>query len=129
MDDLVQNPEAQKLAQMLQQQQMQKFLQQIQGAGSGMGAMSELDRQQMQSQSSPMFAQPMPQGEFNQRPVPMLGQPMPQGSMGGRPVPMPNVNGFQGAMSDLDRRMLMQQGMGQGAMSNADYEMMRKMPR
>ena len=124
MDDMVQNPEAQKLAQMLQQQQMQKFLQQLQGAGAG--PMTNAD---MLRQSHPMFAQEIPQGEFNQRPVPMLGQPMPQGSMGGRPAPMPTVNGFQGAMSDLDRRLLMQQGMGQGAMSNADYEMMRKMPR
>tara|TARA_R110000868_G_scaffold384711_1_gene652283 strand:+ start:689 stop:1021 length:333 start_codon:yes stop_codon:yes gene_type:complete len=110
MDEMVQNPEAQKLAQMLQQQQMQKLLQQLQGAGSGMGAMSELDRQQMQRQPVPMFGQQIPQGDFTQGAVPMLGQPMPQGSMGSRPVPMPYSNSPSGV-------------------SAQEYEMMRKMPR
>ena len=120
MDDLVQNPEAQKLAQMLQQQQMQKFLQSMQGAGAmteaerqqmqGMGAMSELDRQQMIRQPVPIFGQQIPQGDFTQGSVPMLGQPMPQGNMGSRPVPMPYANNPTGV-------------------TRQEYEMMRKMPR
>lgn len=108
MDDLVQNPEAQKLAQMLQQQQMQKYLQMLQGVGANAGAMSELDRQQMQRpQPVPMLGQPIPQGDFPP-PAPMFGQPVPQGGLGGRPVPMPSANNPTGVTAQ-------------------EYEMMRKM--
>jgi hypothetical protein len=116
MDDMIQTPEAQKLAQMLQQQQMQKILQSIQG-GMGSGAMSEVDRQQMGSAqrdygmnvgSVPMPAPMQQQGDFMQAPVQMMGRPIPQNSMGGmaaKSAPMPTVR-------------------GDGYMSN--YEMMRK---
>ena len=106
MDDMIQNPEAQKLAQMLQQQQMQKFLQAIQGAGS----MSNADMQMAQMGQAPMVQ-------------PDYSNSMPVGGMLRRRGMM------QGAVSDIDKRNMMQQGMGQGPMSNADYDMMRKMPR
>jgi hypothetical protein len=116
MDDLVQNPEAQKLAQMLQQQQMQKFLQSMQGAGAMSGSDMEMAQRAMAAQpdygmqSVPMTGQPMQQGQYPQPPVSMFGQAIPQqGAMGAKPAPMP-----------------MSRGMGQGAMSNADYEMMRR---
>lgn len=120
------NPE--KLAKLLQQQQAMKFLQSMQGGMSSgyQGAMgeaergqmmqgpaSELDAQLMSRPSAPMYGQPMQQGDFTQQPVPMLGAPMQQqGQFGGRGVPMPTVG-----------------GMGQGAMSNKDLEMMRRMPK
>jgi hypothetical protein len=117
------NPE--KLAQMLQQQQAMKFLQSLQGMqGAGamtdadrgqmmQGQMSDLDAQLMSRPSAPMYGQPMQQGEFNQQPVPMLGAPMQQQGQMIRPsAPMPTVG-----------------GMGQGAMSNRDLEMMRRMPK
>jgi len=66
MDDLVQNPEAQKLAQMLQQQQMQKFLQSMQGGMSG---------SDMEMAQRAMAAQP----DYGMQSVPMTGQPMQQG--------------------------------------------------
>jgi hypothetical protein len=114
MNDAIQNPEAQKLAQMLQQQQMQKILQSIQG-GMGSGAISEADRQQMGNAqrdygmnvgSVPMPSSMQQQGDFMQPSV-QMGQPMPNsmGSMAAKPVPMPTVR-------------------GDGYMSN--YEMMRK---
>jgi hypothetical protein len=114
MDDLVQNPEAQKLAQMLQQQQMQKFLQSMQGGMSGsdmeMAQRAMAAQPDYGMQSVPMTGQPMQQGQYPQPPVSMFGQAIPQqGAMGARPAPMP-----------------MSRGMGQGAMSNADYEMMRR---
>ena len=134
MDNLVQNPEAQKIAQMLQEQQTQKFLRALQGAGSG--AMSDADMLMAQGvmggqpnygmQPVPMDGQAMQQGPFMQQPAQMFGRAIPQGGLGGNPAPMPTVNSSQGAMSELDRRMMMQQGMGQGAMSNSDYQMMRK---
>ena len=114
MDDMIQTPEAQKLAQMLQQQQMQKILQSIQG-GMGSGAMSNADTQQMGSAQSdygmnagsvPMPSAMQQQSDFMQPPVQMMGRSIPQNSMGGmKPVPMPTVR-------------------GDGYMSN--YEMMRK---
>ena len=111
------NPE--KLAQMLQQQQLMKFLQSMQGAGAMtdadrgqmmQGQMSDLDAQLMSRPSAPMYGQPMQQGDFTQQPVPMLGAPMQQQGQMIRPsAPMPTVG-----------------GMGQGAMSNKDLEMMRR---
>jgi hypothetical protein len=114
MDDLVQNPEAQKLAQMLQQQQMQKFLQSMQGGMSGsdmeMAQRAMAPQPDYGMQSVPMTGQPMQQGQYPQPPVSMFGQAIPQqGAMGAKPAPMP-----------------MSRGMGQGAMNNADYEMMRR---
>jgi hypothetical protein len=114
MDDLVQNPEAQKLAQMLQQQQMQKFLQSMQGGMSSsdmeMAQRAMAPQADYGMQSVPMTGQPMQQGQYSQPPVSMFGQAIPQqGAMGAKPAPMP-----------------MSRGMGQGAMSNADYEMMRR---
>lgn len=105
MDDMIQNPEAQKLAQMLQQQQMQKFLQQLQGAGP----MSNADMQMAQMGQAPMVQ-------------PDYSNSMPIGGM------LPRRGMMQGAVSDMDKRNMMQQGMGQGPMSNADYDIMRKMP-
>jgi hypothetical protein len=114
------NPE--KLAQMLQQQQLMKFLQSMQGSGAMteaergqmmQGPVSELDAQLMSRPSAPMYGQPMQQGDFTQQPVPMLGAPMQQQGQLVRPsAPMPTVG-----------------GMGQGAISNKDLEMMRRMPR
>lgn len=106
MDDMVQNPEAQKLAQMLQQQQMQKFLQQLQGAGP----MSNADMQMAQMGQAPMVQ-------------PDYSNSMPMGGVS------PRRGMLQGAVSEMDKRNMMQQGMGQGAMSNSDYDMMRRMPR
>lgn len=106
MDDMIQNPEAQKLAQMLQQQQMQKFLQAIQGAGP----MSNADMQMAQMGQAPMVQ-------------PDYSNSMPIGGM------LPRRGMMQGAVSDMDKRNMMQQGMGQGPLSNADYDMMRRMPR
>jgi hypothetical protein len=112
MDDLVQNPEAQKLAQMLQQQQMQRFLQSMQGAGP-------ISTADMQMAQMPINA---PQADY--------GMPINQSNyqsnmpMGGAPVARQGL--MQGAMSNVDRRNMLQQGMGQGAMSNKDYEMMRR---
>lgn len=116
MDDMIQNPEAQKLAQMLQQQQMQKFLQALQGAGSG--AMTNAD---MQMAQMPMNT---PQGNY-QMPVtqPEYAGNMPMGAGS------PRRGMLEGAISEMDKRNMMQQGMGQGAMSNADMAMMRRMPR
>jgi hypothetical protein len=111
------NPE--KLAQMLQQQQLMKFLQSMQGAGAMtdadigqmmQGQMSGADAQLMSRPPAEMYGQPMQQGEFSQQPVPMLGAPMQQQGQMIRPsAPMPTVG-----------------GMGQGAMSNKDLEMMRR---
>jgi hypothetical protein len=120
------NPE--RLAKMLEQQQAMKFLQSMQsGMASGyqgamgeaergqmmQGPVSDLDAQLLNGQPAPMYGQPMQQGDFSQQPVPMLGAPMQQqGQFGGRSAPMPTVG-----------------GMGQGAMSNKDLEMMRRMPK
>lgn len=124
------NPE--KLAQMLQQQQAMKFLQFLPGgmangmqSGNGMasgmqagmgemprmhGPMSDAEAQLMSRPPAEMYGQPMQQGDFTQQPVPMLGAPMQQQGQMARPsAPMPTVG-----------------GMGQGAMSNKDLEMMRR---
>jgi len=107
MNDAIQTPEAQKLAQMLQQQQMQKILQGIQG-GMGSGAMSSPDMEMAQRAMStqPDYgmnanAAPMQQGNAMQPSVQMLGRPVTQGSYGGKP--MSNMGQMQ-----------------------SDYEMMRK---
>jgi hypothetical protein len=115
MNDAIQNPEAQKLAQMLQQQQMQKILQSISAPAMGSAAMSNADMQNMTRAqpdygmnvgSAPMPSSMQQQGDFMQPSV-QMGQPMPNsmGSMAAKPTPMPSVR-------------------GDGYMSN--YEMMRK---
>jgi hypothetical protein len=102
MDDLAQNPEAQKLAQMLQQQQMQKFLQSMQGVG----AMTDAERQQMAMQRDYEAMTPRP-------------------SMG----VIPAQNGMlNGGLTDLERRN-MEQSMGQQGATMVNPNMMRRMPR
>ena len=133
MDDFAQNPEAQKLAQMLQQQQIMKFLQSMQGSG----ATTEMDRAQLQGQPNyeamtsmaqdPMQAQrgmPIinPQGDYR---MPLTEQSY-STNMPTNPPQIKRPGMLQGAMSELDRQIMMQQGIGQGAMSNLDYQMMRK---
>jgi hypothetical protein len=130
------NPE--KLAKMLEQQQAMKFLQSMQsGMANGyQGAMGEAERMQMQGQPNyeamtPMAQEPMqsqggmpvinPQGDY--------GMPMPQQSysaaMPTNPPQMDRRGMLQGAVNSLGSQG-MGQGMGQGAMSNKDLEMMRR---
>jgi hypothetical protein len=120
------NPE--KLAQMLQQQQAMKFLQSLQGGmANGMqGAMSEMDRMQMAQGA--MQPQDAMQGQMPvQQPQGDYGMPMPQQSYSATmPTPQMDRRGMlQGAVNSLGAQG-MGQGMGQGAMSNKDLEMMRR---
>jgi hypothetical protein len=139
----------QKLAQMLQQQQAMKFLQSLQGTGamsdmdrmqsgiaSGMqGAMGEAQRMQpsfdgmtqmpQEAAVSPESIMPIanPQGSY--------GMPMPQQSYSANMPTNPQMGRrdmLQGAINSLSQQG-MGQGMGQGAMSNKDLDMMRRMPR
>jgi hypothetical protein len=131
MDDLVQNPEAQKLAQMLQQQQMQKFLQSMQGAG----AMTEADRQNMAMQRDYSAMTPMNANVPQQGGMPIIspeadyGMPINQPNysgnmpMGGAPVTRRGL--LQGAMSELDRGNI-EQSMGRGAATMVNPDMMRR---
>jgi hypothetical protein len=141
MDDMVQNPEAQKLAQMLQQQQMQKFLQSMQ-VGQGVGAMSDLERQQMAMRPDAEAMMPMqanapaqggmpvinPQGDYGMSVVqPDYASNMPTGGV--PTANMPTRRGLlQGAMSDLERRNI-EQSMGQRGATMVNPDMMRRMPR
>ena len=122
------NPE--KLAQMLQQQQAMKFLQSLQGgmasgmqAGNGMGEMERMAQGAMQPQDAMQGQMPVqqPQGDY--------GMPMPQQSysatMPTNPPQMDRRGMLQGAVNSLGAQG-MGQGLGQGAMSNKDLEMMRR---
>jgi hypothetical protein len=124
------NPE--KLAQMLQQQQAMKFLQSLQGGMAngmqGAGAMSEMDRMQMAQGA--MQPQDAMQGQMPvQQPQGDYGMPMPQQSysatMPTNPPQMDRRGMLQGAVNSLGAQG-MGQGLGQGAMSNKDLEMMRR---
>lgn len=103
MNDAIQTPEAQKLAQMLQQQQMQKILQGTQG-----GMATSADMQGAQSaMGNPDYgmtanAAPMQQGNLMQPSVQMLGKPVTQGSYGGKP--MSNMGQMQSDYEMMRRR-------------------------
>lgn len=108
------NPE--KLAQMLQQQQAMKFLQSMQG---GQGAMTQADA--MQAQQG-MAQQPMSDQGAIAAPQVDYGMPMPQQSYS---ASMPTA-------PQMGRREMLQgavNSMGQGAMTNKDAAMMRRMPK
>ena len=117
------NPE--KLAQMLQQQQAMKFLQSLQGT-QGAGAMTQADA--MQAQQA-MAQQPMSDQGAMAAPQADYGMPMPQQSysatMPTNPPQMDRRGMLQGAVNSLGAQG-MGQGMGQGAMTNKDLEMMRR---
>lgn len=141
MNDMIQTPEAQRMAQMLQQQQMQKFLQGLQAA-PGVGGMSDAERQQMAARTDYEAMTPMSVNQPQQGGMPVLN---PQGDYG-MPVVQPEYASnmptggtpaanmasrrglLQGAISDLERRNI-EQGMGQRAGTMVNPEMMRRMPR
>jgi hypothetical protein len=126
------NPE--KLAQMLQQQQAMKFLQSLQGGvSSGMqGAMGEAER--MQPSFDGMTQMPQEAAMLPESSMPIAnpqgsyGMPMPQQSFSANMPTNPQMDRrgmLQGAINSLGQQK-MGQGMGQGAMSNKDLDMMRR---
>lgn len=133
MNDSIQNPEAQRLAQMLQAQQMQKLMQGMQG----MGGMTDADRRNMEMQRDYGAMTPMASNMPAQGGMPIInpqedyGMPVTQPQYGGSmPVQTPvDANSrrglLQGAISELDRRN-MEQGMGRSAATMMNPEMMRR---
>lgn len=119
------NPE--KLAQMLQQQQAMKFLQSMQsGMASGQQtAMGEAERMQAQPNYEAMTQ--LPQNSM-QSGMPIV---QPQGDYG-MPMPQQSYSANMPTNPQMGRREMLQgavNSMGQGAMSNQDAAMMRRMPK
>lgn len=116
------NQDPQRLAQILQQQQAMKFLQGMQGAGAMTQNDAMLAQDAMPQQAAMQSVMPVtnPQGDY--------GMPMPQQSFSANMPTNPQMDRrgmLQGAINSLGQQK-MSQGMGQGAMSNQDAEMMRR---